>query len=339
MLLKDLRSDTEKLYLFRKRFVGLSHVYGTYDPSNGRSWQVKQPVTDKVIKEHLRGKRPLGLYLLTGTRIYALAVDYDTQDANLPLDFVNAARCYELVGHIEVSKSKGFHVWLFFESSGVSAAKARMAVRHILKEIHHHVEVFPKQDKIDVARGEVGNFINLPLFGGLVPTGRTIFLEGRKSLQPVSNQWRYLENIKPIPETLLDSIIEINDLSINEPSSLKLGQSIGVFQSSWGLPPCARRMLNEGVRENQRVSCFRLALHLRRLGIPYDLVIATLAAWRDKNRPNEGRRIITTSEVRQQVTSAFTKDYKGMGCQEPAMSEFCDESCALFSREKVSSSI
>ena len=32
----------EKIRLFQSFFSGLSHVYGTYDPASGRTWQVKE---------------------------------------------------------------------------------------------------------------------------------------------------------------------------------------------------------------------------------------------------------------------------------------------------------
>jgi len=46
-------------------------------------------------------------------------------------------------------------------------------------------------------------------------------------------------------------------------------------------------MLNEGVTFNQRVACFRIAVHLKRVGLPYDAVIAILTNWRLKNHPKK----------------------------------------------------
>jgi hypothetical protein len=44
----------ERIQLFRSYFGGLAHVYGTYDPATGRAWQVKEPVTDQAIRDHLK---------------------------------------------------------------------------------------------------------------------------------------------------------------------------------------------------------------------------------------------------------------------------------------------
>jgi len=327
VLEKDPRSPTEKVRLFRQRFSGLEHVYGTYDPATGRSWQVKRPVTPAVVLRHLQGSRPLGIYLLTGDRTRAIVVDFDTGDANLPLDFMAAAAHYKLDTHMEVSKSKGFHVWLFAEPTGLAARKGRAVVQHILRETEAaEVEVFPKQDSINLERGEVGNWINLPLNGRLVRTGKTVFVDTKTGLQPFPNQWAYLESVGTVSEGLLDEIIEVNDIDIGSEAPPPLAVT---FEAPWTLPPCIRRMLDEGVTECQRVSCFRLAVQLRRMGMPYDIVVAALLEWRTRNRPEDGKGIITENEVKAQAASAFLKEYRGHGCEEPAVARFCSPDCPV----------
>ena len=335
MLEKDPRSTADKVRLFRTWFSGLEHVHGTYDPDSGRSWQVKQPVTDAIVLNHLTGKKPLGTYLLMGTQTRALVVDYDTDEPDYPIEFVNAAVHYGIDGYIEVSKAKGFHVWIFFDPEGVPAIKARAVAKHILDETGHNAEVFPKQDMIDLSRDEYGNFINLPLFGRLVMEGRTVFVDPRNGLRPVPNQWEHLEAVNPVAESLLDEIIEVNEIEVGEGKNSRSPSVLGTFQPARTLPPCARRML-EGVTENQRVSCFRLAVHLRKVGLPYDLAVAALSEWSRKNRPVDGKRIITHCEIKAQVASAFLKEeYRGCGCEEPAVQQFCEPSCPIFPRKQV----
>jgi hypothetical protein len=88
-------------------------------------------------------------------------------------------------------------------------------------------------------------------------------------------------------------------------------------------------MLEEGVTENQRSSCFRLAVHLRKKGLPFDITVAALAEWARKNRPADGRRIITLTEIKAQTSSAYLKEYRGCGCEDPAVAPYCDPSCAV----------
>jgi len=105
--------------------------------------------------------------------------------------------------------------------------------------------------------------------------------------------------------------------------------STNVTSTFFALPACARRMLNEGVRDYQRVACFRLAIHLKRIGLPVDLALATLKSWADKNQPPSGKRIITESEIISQPRYAYQHNYRGYGCGDPAIIPYCDPQCPL----------
>ena len=328
------RTTKEKLALFRACFTGLTHVYGTYDPCNGQVRQVKAPVTDEVLLRHLTGRQPYGVYLLMKDRIRGLAVDFDHEDLGPPPAFVAAAKKYALLGYIERSKSKGYHVWMFFDRQGVSAAKSRRVVQHLLNEIDApETEIFPKQDHLD-ARAQYGNFINAPLFGRLASEGRTVFLDPQNNTRPYPDQWELLAGVRRIPESALDEIIEINDLLCldNDPPERKHRRKAPTGQLALGLAPCAQRMLSEGVSEYQRVACFRLGLHLRKAGLPEDIAIAALDAWAEKNRPRSNKRILTHAEIIEQTGHAFAGGYRGCGCEDPAIVPFCDARCPLKSR-------
>jgi len=335
MLEKDPRSATEKVRLFKARFSGLAHVYGTYDPASGRAWQVKEPVVDTVLFAHLTGKRPYGVYLLTGAVTRAVVADFDDDNAQPPLDFIAALAHYGLPCYLERSKRRGFHAWTFMAGDGVNAAKARTVFRHVLEEIQMPVpEVFPKQDSIPAGSTNYGNFINAPFWGALVPEGRTVFLNvADGTLRPYANQWDFLESVTLVTEALLEEIIEVNDIPLAGHTYSDDKTSLGVFKPLPGtLPPCARRMLKEGVSENQRLSCFRLAVHLRRIGLEFDAVVAVLLEWRKKNRPDSGKDRLSGSEVRSQTAYAFQKEYRGYGCGDPAVTPYCEDSCWLFQR-------
>lgn len=53
------RTTREKLDFYRSLFTGLPQVYGTYDLQAGRAFQVKNPVTDHVLLQHLKGIVPM----------------------------------------------------------------------------------------------------------------------------------------------------------------------------------------------------------------------------------------------------------------------------------------
>ncbi len=322
------RSTDQKITIFRSLFFGRKDVYGTYDRKTGRASQVKAPLTNHVILAHLTGKQPFGVYLLVKDRICAVAVDFDTQDRIGPSEFVNRANHFGISAYIERSKSKGFHVWLFFDRRMVPAFKARRVVQFILEEIEQpQTEIFPKQNQLSIDK-QFGNFINAPLFGPLVPKGRTAFVDPR-TFHPYLNQWDFLESVEKIGEQVLDDVIETNDLRVEEfqqpiTHSLKT-RSSGTF----GLPPCAIRIFREGVTQFQRVVCFRLAVHLKRLGLPYDVAVVSLKTWALKNRPINGKGVIRESEILAQTAYAYDHTYSGYGCNSAAINIYCTTSCPV----------
>jgi hypothetical protein len=325
---RSTRQTPEKIWIFREFFTGLTNAYGTYDPTSGSARQVKGPVTDKVLLEHLKGQKPYGVYLLVKDRTRAIAVDFDTRSQLAPMEFVARAKHYGISAYIERSKSKGYHAWIFLEEEGVLSRKARLVVHHILDEIEApDTEVFPKQDVLH-NNTPYGNFICAPLFGALVPQGRTVFIDPA-NFEPYPDQWDLLESVKRLPESTLDSIIEMNDLSAALPYQAPTPGKQNGGHKPHTLPPCAQRMLRDGVSQNQRVACFRLAVHLKRLGLPYDIAVSALKTWALKNRPVNGKRVILEAEILSQSSSAYERSYVGYGCQSPVIRSFCDPSCPV----------
>ena len=322
------RSNEDKLVIFKRRFRGLRHAYGTFDPATWRGWQVKEPVTDQVVLAHLCGRQPLGLYLLVQDHTHALTVDFDDDDANPPLAFLDRCRHYGLPACLERSKRRGWHAWLFFDEEGVLASKARLVAKMILEEIDQPaVEIFPKQDSL--RRGEFGNFIYLPLFGRLVPEGHTVFVDPDKALSPHADQWAFLERVETIAEAKLDELIELNDLALPAPApggTATDGEPVAL-QRTFGLPACIQRMLEQGVTAMQRVACFRLAVQLKKAGLPETMAVTVLEAWAPRNRPADGKQIITPDEIRDQTRWAYRRPYTAIGCHDPTVQAFHGPDC------------
>ena len=328
---RNSTTPDQKLAIFRACFTGLKDVYGTYDRNTGRARQVKRPANDEVVLRHIRGFEPYGVYLLVSNETRAVVADFDDIDPDPPVGFVRQAAHYGLPAYLERSKSKGWHAWIFTELPGVSAAKVRLVVKAILADIGApHTEVFPKQDRL-TGTTRYGNFIHAPLFGALVPEDRTVFVDPERGLRTYADQWRLLANAQRVTASQLDEIIEINDLGHNghARSNGRTSTDPVETRSSFGLPLCAQRMLTEGVRQYQRVACFRLAVHLKKAGIPEDVAVAGLVTWASKNRPEGGKRIITEAEVIEQTSYAYAKPYRACGCEDPAMMPFCQLPCPL----------
>ena len=333
------RTTAEKINLFQSFFTGLSHVYGTYDLVNKRSWQEKKPVTAETILAHLQGKRHYGVYLLVKDTIRAIAADFDHHDSTKPLEFIQTAKHFCLPAYLEISKSKGFHVWVFFPEKGINACKARLVVKAILDQIEAgQTEIFPKQDYLD-SEASYGNFIYAPLFGRLVPKGRTVFVDP-ETLKPFENQWNFLESSHRVEESVLDEIIEINNLSLpNLPEQRPESDKNSRLVSNYALPLCIQNMLQNGVRRLQRSSCFRLAVQLRRIGLPFDGTVSVLKTWSLKNKPEDGQRIITDPEIIEQASCAYRNYYQAYGCETPEVTGFCHPECHLFTKQRKRSEV
>jgi len=145
------------------------------------------------------------------------------------------------------------------------------------------------------------------------------------------DQWDFLEKVvQRTSEGVLDEIIEFNDLSKNRirPATNALHHAGESPTATYGLPPCAIKML-EGVTCNRRVICFRLAIHLKKAGLPFDMAVEVLNVWTRKNRPINKNRIISPEEIKSQATSAFEKGYRGCGLEDPIIKSFCEESCPI----------
>jgi len=323
-----MRTTENKINLYKSIFRGLETAYGSYDLKSGKYYHCKEQVNNKVIYNHLKGTKPYGIYPLVGSTTYFGVVDFDTQNPEGPISFVNVAKHYELATYLEKSKAKGYHVWLFFEKSGILAKKVRAIVKFILDEIGcKDEEIFPKQNSI-TSSTQYGNFINAPLNGKLVKTGKTVFVEPNFTLKPFPNQWELLESIKFISEGEVDQFMEINEIK-EEPNQSTLIKAESSKKKIETLPICIRKILEQGVQFDQRIASFRLAVHLKRVGIPEDMAVILLLQWRLKNKPKNSKRVITESEINDQVNWAYTKNYSGYGCEEAIIRSFCSNTCFI----------
>lgn len=307
---------------------GRGDVYGTYDPADKkRSWQVKAPVTKSVIVNHLLGHRPYGVYLLRSDTVVAAAVDFDHEDTKPPAEFVRRMAAVGITAYVERSKSKGYHVWVFFVPEGVKARAFRALARGVLYRMGcSDVEVFPKHDAI-TSPTFYGNFINAPLFGALVEKGRTVFVD--ESFVPFPDQWTFLAGVRRMGAPDLDAACSRMGC-LAAPAAPRIdipASSSRTASAGFSLMPCAHRMLTEGVKENQRAACFRLAAQLRKAGIPYEYAVLILTKWAEKNRPTDGKSVISFGEIGGQTRSAYrARPYLSCGCDDPAVSAFCNPS-------------
>jgi superfamily II DNA or RNA helicase len=235
-------SPDAKIKLFRRLFQGRNDVYPVrwesqktgktgYSPVCANEWRhgvcekprikcgecnhnLYVPVTDNVIFLHLKGEITAGVYpLLPGDRCYFLAIDFDDADWREDAKAVlQTCLANSLPAALEISRSgEGAHLWLFFENAtpardvrrlGTALISATCARTRQLK-LTSYDRLFPNQDTMP--KGGFGNLIALPLQKYPRDLGRSVFVDA--DLQPLSDQWAFLENIKPLPYAILETAL------------------------------------------------------------------------------------------------------------------------------------
>lgn len=222
---------TTAAQILDRLFVGRRDTYGRFDPETGRGVNVKEPLTERLLLDHVYGRiQPVGVYPVvlsdgvcrSGWFCIDIDRDGDYDDARtIARKILDAARpVARLIP--ERSKGKGIHLWCFHEN--VETWKARALGRFLLRlaavpegteEKGREVTVFPKQDQ--VKPGEYGNFVFLPWQGGKVRDGRSAFLD-YDTLEPLADQVAGMAECVPVPAATVERVIAANNL---QPSNVK----------------------------------------------------------------------------------------------------------------------
>jgi superfamily II DNA or RNA helicase len=265
-----------KIALFRSLFRGRDDIYAerwrtkdgmwAYRPASKKNWLAvlaSRPeehkkvdretrtlfaLTDEVIRQHLTGKKTIGIYpLLSDETCWLLAADFDKktwQEGSLA--FVATCQGAGIAAYLERSRSgNGSHVWIFFETpvAAVLARKMGCALLTRTMERRHHLGLdsydrfFPNQDTLP--RGGFGNLIALPLQWMPRQNGNSLFVDD--DLRPYPDQWQLLLSIRRVGADQVEWIV-------NE--AKRKGQVMGVRLSvtsddaedaPWTLTPSRRK--------------------------------------------------------------------------------------------------
>lgn len=235
-------SPAAKVKIFRRLFHGREDVFPIrwesqqsgkvgYSPACANEWRrgvcekprikcsdcqhsLYVPVTDHVITRHLKGEITAGIYpLLADDRCFFLAIDFDDDDWREDARAVlQTCLLHNLPAAMEISRSgNGAHIWLFFANpilardarrlgSGlISATCAR--IRQL--KLTSYDRLFPNQDTMP--KGGFGNLIALPLQKYPRELGRSVFVDA--NLQPLPDQWAFLESIRPLPQEQIEVVL------------------------------------------------------------------------------------------------------------------------------------
>ena len=197
---------------------------GTFQNYNDKTYL---KLTDKEITKHLNGEQQIGVYpLLTDNTSWFLVADFDKENWIEECNkFIATCSERNIPTYLERSRSgNGGHVWIFFEQS-YPAIRSRKIFISILEQSgafslfdksSSFDRLFPNQDFLS-GKG-MGNLIALPLFKKTFEQGNSCFIDSN-TLQPIPDQWLFLQSIKRISTSTLESLYQ--GFSITTPSILQ----------------------------------------------------------------------------------------------------------------------
>lgn len=156
---------------FMDLFQGNPDAYGM--DVDGGVVAVRKPAAEGIIN-HLHGVESVGIYPMWRNRVHWGCTDIDTGSWDEAQTMWKILDRMDLYPCIEISRSKGYHVWSF-ASGWVDARIVRRAflfAHYVSRQIHTPVaekEVNPKSEGFtdeELAKGKLGNFVRLPYVGG-----------------------------------------------------------------------------------------------------------------------------------------------------------------------------
>mgnify|MGYP003113544425 FL=1 len=241
---------------FSSIFDGLMEAYGTYKvektqvngKNTGKASIIREPRTSSLWEGHLSGKgTALGIIPINKDNLCKWGcIDVD----QYPLDhkvLMEKIRKLKLPLVVCRSKSGGAHCFLFL-SDWVEARDLQQTLQHISAALGYgDSEIFPKQVKLNLERGDVGNFLNLPYYdheGGL----RYAFLDDGTSAT-LEEFIALYERFKQTPE-------QMKKLRVEEQPE---------FASMRDGPPCLQILMGGKISEGGRNNgLFSIGVYLRK---------------------------------------------------------------------------
>jgi len=236
---------------FAKLFSGLRLAYGCYRPNedNGPGKQkgqyrvVSEDISDDRLIElwenHLEGKESLGIVPIRedNTCVWG-AIDIDTYPLNHGDLVERLVKRSELPFVVARSKSGGAHVFCFV-SEPVQASLMQGKLKEIASALGYGTaEIFPKQIKLLLEKGDRGNILNMPYFGGDTST-RYAHNDQGEGILDLGAFIAHAES-KKISKRELENLEPKSLASVEEDDDLK------------GAPPCLRSLCAMGFPEGTR---------------------------------------------------------------------------------------
>lgn len=245
---------------FVERFSGLNRAYGTTSVVGLREDGKKkvdsfvqhgEPTVD-LWQKHLTGEEPsLGIIPITDDNTCRWGC-IDIDDFTINLRAVNSKiqeREFPLI--LCRSKSGGAHLFLF-TADYVLASLMRIKLAEMSASLGYAShEIFPKQTEILTERGDTGNFLNLPYFGG-------------------DNTTRYSLDEKGETNTLEQFLDHVDSKQVSPEELEKFKVITKEDKGLKGGPPCLQYLVTQGFPQGTRNNgLFNLGIYAK-LSAPDD---------------------------------------------------------------------
>lgn len=237
-------------------FRGYEGAHGTHGVPTLKEgtlkWEIKttartlrEPVTPELWQDHVDGKSPLGVIAIReDSTCFWGSIDYDVYDSNL-VDLLRRVEQAKLPLVPCRSKSGGLHLFAFFKK-----AQPAGEVLDVLKEVAARLgvggsEVFPRQSRILQDRGDLGNWMVMPYFGGTYD-GR---IQMQVGLRPTGAELTLAEFVRAAEKARLGKA-EFEDLRKSHYKTTKEAAASGGNEPGKAFgdgPPCLQILAENGV--------------------------------------------------------------------------------------------
>lgn len=292
---------------FKEIFSGLDIAYGTYKilsekgsgKQAGKAVVVRKPPTDDLWVQHLEGVDPsLGIIPIRADNTCTWGcIDID----QYPLDhhgLVKRLADLHLPLVVCRSKSGGAHVFVFTKTPHPARQFQDFlkGAAALLGEAGR--EIFPKQAEILVSRGDTGNFLNLPYFGGSNTTRYAIQADGTAAT---------LEEFY----ALYDACVQE---TVPEPPTAPKAAETPIKDG----PPCLQTLCTQGIPEGGRNNTlFNVGLYLKRV---------KPGGWEDSFVEHNIKYLgppLGNTEVQGLIKQLYRKEYR-YTCKQTPLNGFCN---------------
>lgn len=293
---------------FQQLFTGNPDAYGIHRYSKktdsdgkkkGESYTKKEPLTEDLYSDHLKGKQGLGVIpIMPDGKVVFCVIDVDDYSNDI-FSIVDSVYKNGLPLVPFRSKSGGLHLYLFLETATkASTAKGYLRSLCLLLGLDTKTEIFPKQDRI--RKNQIGNWINLPYYN-----------------EEDTNQYLFDSDHNPL--SLAEAIEHIKEKKCSTTDIEDILDTLPLQDA----PPCLQAITNIGDTDYRNEYLFNMARYFKtKFGDDFEFKVVEANNQLDRPLPIE--------ELNKTVIAAHKKkDYSYRCDQEPIVSLCNKEECRL----------